>query len=402
MLCSAALADSERFARAGERTGDERRMAETQTIKARGSQAEAPSNATLARRFMRRRPLAVLLGAIVILVLVAGGYVYWDHAAHFESTDDAFIDARQYAIAPKVGGYVTAVDVTDNQHVEAGAVIAQIEQRDYRIALADAEAQLAAADASVQNLNAQIAAEQAQASASRAQVKQSRAALRFAQQEAARSRALAQRGFGTVQREQQATSTLQQEQARGQGATETVEAANARVQSIEAQRKSAEASAAQAKAQVDRARLNLSYTVVKAAEPGRVVRLTAAVGQLAEPGTSLCMFVPDTVWVTANFKETQLDQMRPGQPAEIRIDAYPDREVNGSVVSIQPGSGTAFSLLPAENATGNYVKIVQRVPVKIVMRDPPKDVSLGPGMSVVPTVRVNAAPSIYERISGIL
>lgn len=402
MLCSAALADPRRFARAGERAGDERRMAETQTIKARGSQAEAPSNATLARRFMRRRPLILLLAAIVVLALVAGGYVYWDHVAHFESTDDAFIDARQYAIAPKVGGYVAAVDVTDNQHVEAGAVIAQIEQRDYRIALADAEAQLAAADASVQNLNAQIAAEQAQASASRAQVKQSRAALRFAQQEAARSRALAQRGFGTVQREQQATSTLQQEQARGQGATETVEAANARVQSIEAQRKSAEASAAQAKAQVDRAKLNLSYTVVKAAEPGRVVRLTAAVGQLAQPGTSLCMFVPDTVWVTANFKETQLDQMRPGQPAEIRIDAYPDRDLNGSVVSIQPGSGTAFSLLPAENATGNYVKIVQRVPVKIVMRDPPKDVSLGPGMSVVPTVRVNAAPSIYERISGIL
>ncbi|KAF2989996.1 HlyD family secretion protein [Methylocystis sp. MJC1] len=377
-------------------------MAETQTIKAQRSQAEAPSRVTVARRFMRRRPLAILLGASAILVLAAIGYVYWEHSSHFESTDDAFIDARQYSIAPKVGGYVTAVDVTDNQHVDAGAVIAQIEQRDYRIALADAEAQLTAAEARVQNLNAQIAAEQAQAGASRAQVKQSRAALRFAQQEAARSRALAQRGFGTAQREEQTSSALQQEQARGQSATETVEAANATVQSLKAQRKSAEASAAQAKAQVDRAKLNLSYTVVTVAEPGRVVRLTAAVGALAQPGTSLCMFVPDNVWVTANFKETQLDQMRPGQPAEVRIDAYPDRDVNGSVVSIQPGSGTAFSLLPAENATGNYVKIVQRVPVKIVMHDPPKDVSLGPGMSVVPTVRVNAAPSVYERISASL
>lgn len=377
-------------------------MAESETTKAGGLQAETPSSATRARRFMRRRPLVVLLGAIVILALAAGAYVYWEHASHFESTDDAFIDARQYPVAPKVGGFITAVEVTDNEHVDAGAVIARIEQRDYRIALDNAEAQLATADASVQNLDAQIAAEQAQTSASRAQVTQSRAALRLAQQEAARSRALAQRGFGTAQREQQTTSALKQEQARGQSATETVQAESAKVQSLEAQRKGAEARAAQARAQVDRARLDLSYTVVTAAEPGHVVRLTAAVGELAQPGTSLCMFVPDTIWVTANFKETQLNHLRPGQPAEIRIDAYPDHEVNGTVASIQPGSGTAFSLLPAENATGNYVKIVQRVPVKIVMRDPPKDVSLGPGMSVVPTVRVNPAPSIYERISRIL
>ena len=151
-------------------------------------------------------------------------------------------------------------------------------------------------------------------------------------------------------------------------------------------------------AKVDEAQLNLSHTTVTAAQVGRVVSLTAAVGQFAQAGTTLTMFVPDEIWVTANFKETQLDAMRPGQPVTLEIDAYPERAIRGHVDSVQPGSGTAFSLLPAQNATGNYVKIVQRVPVKLVLNNPPKDVALGPGMSVVPTVRVNPAPSIYERL----
>ncbi len=135
-----------------------------------------------------------------------------------------------------------------------------------------------------------------------------------------------------------------------------------------------------------------------AAQPGRVVNLTAAVGQFAQPGTSLTMFVPDQIWVTANFKEIQLDHMRPGDPATFAIDAYPQRKIHGHVESVQPGSGTAFSLLPAQNATGNYVKIVQRVPVKIVMDNPPADVALGPGMSVVPTVRVDSTSSLIEKL----
>jgi membrane fusion protein (multidrug efflux system) len=160
------------------------------------------------------------------------------------------------------------------------------------------------------------------------------------------------------------------------------------------------ASLAVAKAQRDQAKLNLSYTTVTAAQPGRVVNLTAANGQLAQSGTNLTMFVPDEVWVIANFKETQLDEMRGGQAVTLSIDAYPERILRGHVASVQPGSGPAFSLLPPENATGNYVKIVQRVPVKIVMDSPPADVALGPGMSVVPTVRIDAAPSLYERLKG--
>jgi membrane fusion protein (multidrug efflux system) len=166
--------------------------------------------------------------------------------------------------------------------------------------------------------------------------------------------------------------------------------AQRQVEALKAQRKSAVASLAQAQAQRDQAQLNLSYTTVRAAQPGRVVNLSAAVGQLAQPGTNLTMFVPDEIWVTANFKETQLDRMRPGEPVTLKIDGYPGKAIRGHVDSVQPGSGTAFSLLPAQNATGNYVKIVQRVPVKIIMDDPPTDLPLGPGMSVVPTVRIDA------------
>lgn len=165
-----------------------------------------------------------------------------------------------------------------------------------------------------------------------------------------------------------------------------------------AQRATAVARLQQAEAQRDQAKLNLSYTTVTAAQPGRVVQLGAAVGQYAQAGTALSMFVPDEIWVVANFKETQLDKMRPGQPVTLGIDAYPGRTVEGHIASVQPGSGTAFSLLPAENATGNYVKIVQRVPVKIVIDNPPADVALGPGMSVEPTVRIDAAPSLFERL----
>jgi membrane fusion protein (multidrug efflux system) len=152
------------------------------------------------------------------------------------------------------------------------------------------------------------------------------------------------------------------------------------------------------RAKVDAAQLNLSYTTVTAAQAGRVVSLSAAIGQFAQAGTTLTMFVPDEIWVTANFKETQLDAMRPGQPVTLTIDAYPERTIRGHVASVQSGSGPAFSLLPPENATGNWVKIVQRVPVKIVMDDPPADVALGPGMSVETTVRVNAGPSLYGRL----
>jgi membrane fusion protein (multidrug efflux system) len=340
------------------------------------------------------------IGALLVAAALGGGYVYLDNAEHFQSTDDAFIAARQSSLAPKVAGYLTAVPVTDNQHVNAGDVIARIDDRDYRVALDQALAQVAAARASIENVDAQLDVQQAQIGANQAQVDQAQAALVFAQQQATRYQDLAKTGAGTVQNAQQYSSQLRQQQAALASAQATLKLAQRQIEALKAQRNSAVASLAQANAQRDQAQLNLSYTTVRAAQPGRVVNLSAAVGQFAQPGTSLAMFVPDQIWVTANFKEIQLDRMLPGEPATLEIDAYPGRAIRGHVDSIQPGSGTAFSLLPAQNATGNYVKIVQRVPVKIVIDNPPAKVALGPGMSVVPTVRVDPKPTLLERLRG--
>lgn len=352
--------------------------------------------------FLRRHPFAFVCALLLFIVAAAGGALYWSFADHFESTDDAFIAARQFPISPKVSGYITEVPVTDNQHVNAGDVIARIDDRDYRTALEQAQAQVTNAEAAIQNIDAQVDVQQAQIGANQAQVDQAQAALVFAQQQAVRYQELAQKAAGSVQNAQQYASQLRQQQAALASAQSTLTLAQRQVESLKAQRNSAVANLAQAKAQRDQAQLNLSYTTVNAAQPGRVVSLSAGVGQFAQPGTNLTMFVPDQIWVTANFKENQLDAMRPGQQVTLHIDAYPERTIRGHVDSIQPGSGTAFSLLPAENATGNYVKIVQRVPVKITVDNPPTDVALGPGMSVVPSVRVDPKPSLYEQLRASL
>jgi membrane fusion protein (multidrug efflux system) len=345
-----------------------------------------------------RRLAALVAGLLAAAALAGSGYVYWDGASRFGSTDDAFIAARQFVVAAKASGYVAEVPVVDNQHVDAGDLIARIDDRDYRAALAAADAQVAAARANIDNVEAQIAVQQAQIDQNQAQVEATEAALAFAEQQATRYEDLAQRGAGSVQNAEQYSSGLRQQQAAVKTAKAALATAQRQTAALDAQRASAEAALAQANAQRDQAELNLSYTRVTATQSGRVVNLSAAVGQFAATGTGLSMFVPDEVWVVANFKETQLDAMRPGQPATIAIDAYPERVLHGHVASVQPGSGTAFSLLPAENATGNYVKVVQRVPVKIVLDDPPTDVALGPGMSVVPSVRVDSTPSLYERL----
>jgi len=350
---------------------------------------------------LRRHPLAFVGGLILLFVALPTGYVYWDYASHYESTDDAFIAARQFPIAPKVPGYLTAVPVTDNEHVVAGQVIARIDDRDYSNALAEAKAQVAAARANIENIDAQIVVQQAQIRANQAQVDQAQAALVFAQQQAKRYQELAATALaGTVQDAQRYTSGLSQQQAAVESAQATLALAQRQIEALRAQRDSAVANLGLRKAQRDQAQLDLSHTIVTADQPGRVVQLSAAVGEFAQPGTNLTMFVPDDIWVWANFKENQLDHMRPRQRVTLEIDAYPERTIRAHVDSVQPGSGTAFTLLPVENATGNYVKIVQRVPVKLVMNDPPSDVALGPGMSVVPTVRIDPAPSLLERLEA--
>jgi Multidrug resistance efflux pump len=350
--------------------------------------------------FVRRHLVATTAAAALVAVLASGGYLYWDYARHFETTDDAFIAARQFSVAPKVSGYIASVPVTDNQHVAAGDVIAQIDDRDFRTALAKANAQVAAAQASIQDIDAQIDLQQSRIDQSQAQVDQAAAALVFAKQQATRYGDLSKQGAASVQSAQQTSSDLQQQQASVRSAQAALQTAQRQIPTLQAQLESAKAVLAEATAERDQADLNLSYTTITTAQPGRVVALTVAKGEYVAPGTSLTMFVPDEIWVVANFKETQLDAMRPDQHATFSIDAYPERAVYGHVASVQPGSGTAFSLLPAENATGNYVKITQRVPVKLIIDNPPEDVALGPGMSVEPQVRVDPRPSLIERLEG--
>ena len=351
------------------------------------TQNEAKPAPSLRNR-LREHWLLATVAAGLVLVAAIGGLLYWLNVRDYESTDDAFVAARSFSIAPKVGGYVTEVPVTDNQHVNAGELLARIDNRDYVIAVDQAKAQVAVGQANIDNIQAQIDSQHQQIDQAKAQLDQAQAQLQFAQEEEARAKDLVEKGAGTVQREQQTHSDLQSQQANTSRAKAALIAAQLGVKTLEAQLESARAALQQAQAQLDQANLNLQYTSVTAAQSGRVVKLSGAVGTLATAGQSLMMFVPDDIWIVANYKETQLRYMRPGQQVEFTIDAYPDRKLTGRVASVQPGSGTAFSLLPAENATGNYVKVVQRVPVKIVVDQWPADVPVGPGMSVVPWTKV--------------
>ena len=368
-----------------ERRSDSERRLDSPLHAAASAFDEAPKKSPW-RGGLRKRGLAVAIaaGAAALLALLVA---WWLHARHYESTDDAFIDTRTVPISAQVAAAIVDVPVTDNQLVDAGAELVRLDDRDYIAQRDQAKAQVDQAQASVENLTAQIATQQAKIDQANKQVAQAQAALTFAQQESDRYQQLAAKGTGTIEQAQQYYSNLLQSQAGLAAAQANALATEKQIAVLEAQRDLVNAQLAQAHAALAQAETNLSRTVITAPVAGRVTKLTAAKGAYAAVGQTLMMFVPRDVWVTANFKETQLDLMRPGQPVDIAIDAYPDRTFKGHVDSIQSGSGTAFSLLPAENATGNYVKIVQRVPVKIVFDKQP-DVLLGPGMSVVPTVKV--------------
>ncbi|RUX77206.1 HlyD family secretion protein [Mesorhizobium sp. M7A.F.Ca.US.006.04.2.1] len=348
-------------------------------------QAREPKPSLLS--FPRRHPYISIAILLAVLLIAVGLVLWWLDARQYESTDDAFIDARTVTIGAEISGRITDVAVTDNQSVKAGDVLLRIDDSDYQASLAEADAGVASAQAEIVDVGAQIEAQNAKIDAAQKQVAQAQAALEFAKAEDKRNRELLAKGTSTQQQAEQAASTLRQDQAALDSAGANVAAAKSQVTVLQAQTKSAQAKLNQAKASQEQARTMLSRTIITAPVAGRATSITAAKGTYAQPGQVLMMFVPDEVWVKANFKETQLDLMRPGQPVDIDIDAYPEKNFHGRVDSIQAGSGTAFSLLPAENATGNFVKVVQRVPVKIVFDRPP-GVLLGPGLSVVPTVKV--------------
>src|SRR5262252_3545325 len=341
----------------------------------------------LLRSAVSQHPYVTTVAGILFLIGVVAGLMWWLNARQYESTDDAFIDARTVPISSQINGAIVEVPVTDNQAVEQGALLARLDARDYQAAVNLAIAQIDQANGNLSNLDAQIDAQQARIEQARKQVTEAQAALSFAQDEDARAQDLLRRGAGTQQRAQQTASELRQRRAAYDGAEANAVAAEKQIAVLRTQRKAVEGQLEQANAAKEQADVNLARTAIMAPANGRVAKLTAAVGVYAQAGQSLMMFVPRDVWVTANFKETQLADMRPGQEVEINVDAYGGRSFRGHVDSIQAGSGAAFSVLPPENATGNFVKVVQRVPVKIVFDEPP-EVYLGPGMSVVPDVKV--------------
>jgi len=335
----------------------------------------------------RKLPRLLLLG-VVVLAVGGGGFEYWRRGWWVQSTDDAMIDANTTQMAPRVAGQITHILVADNQHVSAGQVLIQIDPRDYQARLDQARAQEAAADAAVLAARQQVGVQRAAVDQAAATVRVVEADLLHARQDYDRFQHLPP-GAVTRQQVEAATATFHATDARLEAARQMVLGAQAQVDAAQAQVASAEAQVLQAKAAVRQAALQLEYCTITAPVDGVVTHRGVDAGNYVVPGQAMFALVQDGRWVTANFKETQLHDMRPGQDVDIEIDSVPGTVFHGRVDSFQSGTGSVFSALPAENATGNYVKIVQRLPVKIVFDDPRmKDVFLAPGMSVVPSVRV--------------
>jgi membrane fusion protein, multidrug efflux system len=338
----------------------------------------------------QRRLLIGLLGLLAIIA-IAGGVDWWLHARNWVSTDDAFIDVHMVQVSTQVAGRVSAVQVRDNQEVQAGQPLVELDPADFQAKLDQAVANQESAAGQLAQARAQLAVAQAGLDQARAEVGVAEANATNAATNLKRSQELARVGSMALSRQQldNDTATARSTAASLAAAEHKVAVADAQLALNKTQVATAEAGVRSAVAQVQQARLSLSYTELRASVSGRIASKSVAVGDYVQVGQNLMALVPDEVWVTANFKETDLDHMRVGQPVEIYVDAYPEKVFHGHVDSFQAGSGAAFSLLPPQNATGNYVKVVQRVPVKIVFASPPGGHwLLGPGMSVVPYVKI--------------
>jgi len=338
------------------------------------------------RHAIKRAALA-LAAALGVAAATDFGHYYLTTGRYLETTDDAYVKADSTIIAPKVSGYIAQVLVNDNQPVTAGQLLAKIDDRDFRAALSQARADVAAAEAAVRNLDAQIALQQPIIEQGTADIAAAEANLKFAQEEHARYDGLMKTGSGTVQRAQQTDAALRASNAQLQHAKAGLLAAERKVDVLTTQRAQAVAQRDRANAVEQQAALNLSYTAVTAPVDGTVGARALRVGQFVQAGTQLMAVVPlDAVYVVANFKETQLTHVRSGQPVELTIDGFHGTRLRGHVDSLSPASGLEFALLPPDNATGNFTKIVQRVPVKIVLDDHTLTGLLRPGMSAEPTV----------------
>jgi membrane fusion protein (multidrug efflux system) len=372
-------------------TSDSRPAVETPTTLRRpntNGDGEIPTGSPPNKGAAQKRRRQMLAAAATLIVALAAGVYYFWFVLPFESTDNAFIEGNVIPMASQVPGRVAELLVKDNQAVKQGDVILKIDPRDYEASLAQASADLAAANSRVEQAKAQVNASeakvtQAQATVVAADAENQRAADDLKRYQSVDSTAVSKSAFDLAQ-SQARTASANLEAARSQA-----KAAEADVALSTAGVATASAAVQQAEARLQQAELNLSYTQVTAPEDGRVTRRVVEQGAYIQPGQALMAIVPRRYWVIANFKETQLTHMRIGQPVEVIVDAYPDHKLKGHIESIQSGAGARFSLFPPENATGNYIKVVQRVPVKILLDDMPgNDLALGPGMSVVPKVRV--------------
>ncbi|WP_375380856.1 HlyD family secretion protein [uncultured Sphingomonas sp.] len=346
------------------------------------------------KRSLFRKPLFWIILILVIAALVIGGLIYYAHARQYESTDDAFVDSHIVRVAPQVGGTLIQVGDYDNRHVEAGRLLAVIQPNGPQAQLAQAQAGVVQAQAQVGQAQAQVGAAQAAEAQQAAAARSPLAAAVKAQQDLARYLQLQRLDPAAVSGQQldQARSQARQTQSDASAAQRQIENAAEQVRVARRQVQVARAGIAAQRAQVAQANVTLGNLRLSAPVSGQVVNRQVNLGSYVGPGTQLMAIVPDSMWVTANFKETQLAHMRIGQGVTISVDAFPDVTFLGHVDSVQRGAGQAFALLPAQNATGNYVKVVQRVPVRItfdIKNGPnPRDYNIGPGMSVVPTVKV--------------
>jgi membrane fusion protein (multidrug efflux system) len=325
---------------------------------------------------------------VAALAIMGAGTAYWLHARHFATTDDAFVDGYVTQLAPQVAGRVIALLFTDNQHVQVGQKLVLIDPRDFQVKLDQVKAQHANAQAGLQQARAQLAVQQANLDQARANVRVAEADMVQAQKDYDRFTSIDPHAVSRQQVDS-AVAAFRSAQAKLDAARQAVDGAEAQLQAGRAQVQAAQTQVQEAQANVAAAELQLSYCTIVAPVTGRIGHRTVSVGNYVNPGQALFAIVQDEMWVTANFKETQLAAIRPGQPVDIAIDAIPSVVFHGRVDSFQPGTGSEFSVLPAENATGNYVKIVQRLPVKIDFDDDRlKNYPISPGLSVVPTVRV--------------
>ncbi|HEX3836746.1 MAG TPA: HlyD family secretion protein [Steroidobacteraceae bacterium] len=348
--------------------------------------ADAPAPETPANGDGNRRIRTVLFIVLTVIAIIGIGFgVRWLVYGRFiETTDDAYLRADTVTVAPRVSGYIQQIYVVDDQAVKAGDPLVRIDLRNYKAVLNQQDATVDARNADIEAAQSQITQQEAAVESARAQLVGAEANARYAREESDRYKGLRDQGVETDERYAQALNQRNQTAAAVLGAEANVKVAERQLVTIRSQMNQVRAQLEGAKAASHTAQLNLDDTIVRASIDGRIGDKTAQVGQFVQPGTRLMSVVPvQEVYLVANYKETQVRRMRVGQKASVKVDALGDEAIPGTVQSFAPGTGAQFALLPPENATGNFIKIVQRVPVRIKLA-PPKDVlgRLVPGLSV--------------------